>query len=301
MFKIIKRIINHPEIIMYRLCKMGVTKWMSDEKYVSCVYKLAFKKKLNLKKPQAFSEKLNWYKLNYKDPLMHKCVDKYEVREFVIDRIGKKYLNDVYDIWDNIDNISIEKLPNKFVLKPTNGTGDIVICNDKETFDMKNAKKKLKMYENNHFSKFTKEWAYYGLPYRIMAEKYLENEETGDLIDYKFFCINGKPELLLVCTDRNTKLKKTWYNIDFEKLNIHESEYEASKFIKKPKNYKEMLIISEKLAKGFPFARIDLYNINGKIYFGEITFYPSGGIERIEPYEYDLNLGKKWNIEQIKK
>ena len=298
---VLGKIYKYPEKIMFGLYKLGLVDWMSDEQYIKITYKLAFGRKINLANPKAYTEKINWYKLNYRDPLMKQCADKYDVREYVRTKIGDKYLNDMLGLWENADQIDFEALPQKFVLKPTNGSGDVVVCKDKSTFDIEAAKKTLTLYSKRHFSGKTKEWAYYDLPYRIIGERYIESSDEFQIKDYKFFCFNGEPEFLFVASERGTDalkfdfFDKKWNRIDVR--NGHDHNFK----LEKPEHLGEMLDVARALSADFPHVRVDLYEEEGKIYFGELTFYHFGGFVKFEPDEWDFKFGKYFKLPNIRK
>ena len=299
MENIIKKIQNHPEKIIYGLEKCGLLDWMSDEQYIKIVYKLAFGRKLNLDNPKAFTEKINWYKLNYKNELLKQCADKYEVRQYVEKKIGAQYLNDCLGLWNDFNEIDFNQLPNKFVLKPTNGSGDVVICTDKLKFDVEKARKQLAQNKKRHFSSKTKEWAYYGLPYRILGEKYIESSDQYQIKDYKFFCFSGEPKFLFVGSERGTEhLKFDFFDMNWNWLPVTNA-HEHNKNLEKPKHFMEMVDIARKLSADFPHVRVDLYQEADKVYFGELTFYHFGGFTRFEPDEWDYKFGEYFDIKRI--
>jgi hypothetical protein len=301
MTSIIKKLATYPEKIMYGLERMGLLDWLSDEKYIRLTYRLAFGRKLDLDNPKAFTEKLNWYKLYYHDPLMQKCADKYDVRDYVASTVGEQYLNECLGIWNNVDEIDFEALPNQFVLKPTNGSGDVVICNDKTTLNWEQAKKTLVQNSKRHFSSKTKEWAYYGLPYRIIGERLIKSSDENQIKDYKFFCFGGIPKFLFVGSERGTEhLKFDFFDTDWNWLPVTNA-HEHNPNLKRPEHFGEMLDVAAKLSKPFPHARIDLYEEEGKVFFGEITFYHFGGFTRFEPDEWDFKFGEYFDIKKISK
>lgn len=295
----IQKIIKQPEKIVYGLERKGLLDWMDEELYIKFVYRLAFRRKLNLNNPQALTEKLNWYKLNYRNPLMKQCADKYEVRSYVEKSVGARYLNECFGIWDSPDEIDFDKLPDKFVLKPTNGSGDVVICSDKRNFNVENAKKTLAQYSGRHFSSKTKEWAYYDLPYRIIGERYIESSDDCQIKDYKIFCFYGEPKFLFVASERGTeRLKFDFFDLDWNWLPVTNA-HEHNPNLKKPEHFDEMLKVARKLSKPFPHVRVDLYEEEDRVFFGELTFYHFGGFTRFEPDKWDFKFGEYFDIKRI--
>lgn len=295
----IAKVIKYPEKIIYGLERMGFLDWMNDGQYIKLVYRLAFGRKINLDNPTAFTEKINWYKLHYRDPLVKKCADKYEVREYVEKTIGGAYLNECLGLWDNADEIDFSKLPDRFVLKPTNGSGDVVVCTDKAKLNVSQARKTLAQYSKRHFSSKTKEWAYYDLPYRIVGERYIESSDGCQIKDYKIFCFYGEPKFLFVASERGTEhLKFDFFDLKWNWLPVTNG-HEHNPNLPKPQHFAEMLDIAGKLSKAFPHVRVDLYEEEGRVYFGELTFYHFGGFTRFEPDKWDYKFGKLFDIEKI--
>lgn len=259
--------------------------------------KIFFRKKLgyslNLKNPKSFNEKLQWLKLNDRKILYTQLVDKYEVRKYIKNLIGDKYLIPILGIWNRFEDIDFNVLPNKFVLKCTHDSGSVIICKDKSTFDILEANiffnKKLK--ENFYFR--GKEWPYKNVKPRIIAENYMSDEENNDLKDYKFMCFNGIVKCCFVCSERfENNLKVTFFDNDWNVMPFERHYPKSNKSILKPKNFKKMIELAEKLSKNIPFVRVDFYEINNDIYFGELTFYPGCGFEEFKPIEWDYKLGE---------
>ena len=298
-----KKIIKKPET---RYKMLSVFNWVPDEVMIKWQYRIKLKRKLDLKNPKRFTEKLQWYKLNYRNPIMHQCVDKFEVRKYVEKKGLKNILNETYGIYDNINNIDFDKLPSKFVIKATNGGGglNIIICNDKDKFDKENAVEMMHNWLNCKFKKsLGREWAYEGNSNKILIEKYLEenDEELSGINDYKFLCYNGKVEYIVFDGDRYVKHKRNIYDRNWNYIDIKTDCAKLGDIIKKPENLSEMIDIAEKLSSEFPFVRVDLYSIYGKIIFGELTFYPWSGYVQFEPDEYDFILGKNFKLKNNKK
>ncbi len=275
------------------LTAMGLTQWMSDEQFLKKEYFLQMGKKLNLNDPKTFNEKLQWLKIHNRKPEYTTMVDKYAAKQYVADRIGERYIIPTLGVWEHFDDIDFDNLPNQFVLKCTHDSGGIIICRDKSKLDKKAAKKKLEYYLRRKYYYIHREWPYKNVKPRIIAEKYMTNGNGEDLNDYKLMCFNGKVKTTFVCSNRFSKdgLKVTFYDTDWRRMPF-ERHYPASKTeIDKPQTYEEMITLAEKLAFGIPFVRVDFYEINGNIYFGELTFFPGSGYEEFTPEEWDKTLG----------
>lgn len=267
---------------------------ISDEHFLKLKYFNSFHKKLNLKNPQTFNEKLQWLKLYDRNSEYTKMVDKYEVKKYVSNIIGEEYIIPTIGIYNSFDEIDFKKLPNKFVIKCTHDSGGLVVCKDKNKLDKNNAKKKIEKSLKTNYYYCGREWPYKNVKPRIIIEKYMCTKEQKELIDYKFFCFNGNPKIILVCSERfsSNNMCETWFDDKWNFLDIIESSHRVDKTIKKPINLSKMMEFSKKLSKDIPFVRVDFYEINGKTYFGELTFFPASGFERFEPKEWDYKLGE---------
>lgn len=276
-----------------------------EDTFLKKLFKACMHKELNLEDPQTYSEKLQWLKLYNRRPYYPSLVDKYEVKEFVSKVIGKEFIIPTIGVWNNFDEIDFTELPDQFVLKTTNGGGStgVVICKDKNIFDYKSAKKKLNKSMHSHVD--MGEWPYKNVTPRIIAEQYMEDKETGELRDYKFFCFDGVVKALFIATDRGVvgdQPKFDFYDADFNHLPFKQGHpHQKNKKIHKPDNFELMKELAAKLSKGEPHERIDLYEINGKVYFGEITFFHFGGIEPFDPEEWDYTFGSWLNLPQKQK
>ncbi len=215
------------------------------------------------------------------------------VRNYLKERGLGHLLNDLIAKYDSVEEIDLQKLPNRFVLKATHGSGWNIICKEKKLFDWSDAQKKLKrwMYDNYYFHSF--EWPYKEIKPRIICEKFLQDEKRGELLDYKFMCFNGKVRCLFVCSDRHspTGLKVDFYDLDWNIMPFYRYYPNSGKKIDKPKYLSEMVKYAEILSKPFPFVRVDFYEIEGNIIFGELTFFPGSGMEYFRPQSYDYVLG----------
>lgn len=269
----------------------GVFNFMPDELYLKFMFRLRMHRKLNLENPQCFNDKIQWTKLYDRRPEYTTYVDKYAVKKSVADKIGGQYIIPTIGVWDRFDDIDFEKLPNQFVLKCTHDSGGLVICKDKKTFDIEQAKKKINTCLKRNYYWMGREWPYKNVPHRIIAEQYM----ADDMRDYKLFCFNGVPRITLVCSERFTKdgLKEDFYDESWNHLNVQRLTHGNTILpIERPKQYELMKKLATKLSEKMPFARIDFYEINEKVYFGEITFYPASGFEGFKPDEWDLKLGE---------
>ena len=278
--------------IYLKIEKFELLNFLPDELFVRLLYRVAMGKKLDLKHPRSFNEKIQWIKLYDHNPLYTVVADKYAVREYVKDKVGEEYLIPLLGKWDSVDDIAFDELPDSFVLKCNHDSGGVVICGDRKDLDVEAAKKKLRSHlKRNHYS-LSREWGYKEIRRCIIGEKYLIDDETKELRDYKFFCFNGKPAMIQVDFDRFVDHKRNLYTPDWELLDLTiKCPNDPSADIRRPVNLDEMLAISEKLSAGFPEMRVDLYSVNGKTYFGELTVYHGGGIEKFTPESYGLKLG----------
>ncbi len=265
-------------------------------------YRIKTGRKLDLKHPKRFTEKLQWYKLYCRMPLMRDCADKYEVRSYVRECGLEDILVPIIGIYNTPAEIDYNKLPEKFVLKDTLGGGGnaVILCRDRKQFDIQKSRKQMSYWirESTSYKKGGREWVYGGRKHRILVEQYLESDpQKGGLIDYKFFCFNGTCAYVYVIADRIVG-KKAGFGIftrDYQKLSVVRcDEKPLEREVKKPKYYKQMLEIAERLAAPFPEARVDLYNVENKILFGEITFFDGSGYMNFEPDEFDYTMGEKF-------
>jgi len=262
---------------------MAHGKHIPDRLYLQIVYRLQMKKWPNLSHPTLFSEKIQWLKLYNRKPEYTTMVDKYAVKEYVAKIIGEQYIIPTLGVWNTFDEIDFDSLPNQFVLKTTNGGGGhgVVICRDKMTFNKDEAKGKLEQSLQEDIYVCWREWPYKNIKPRIIAEKYME-DEYGSLNDYKFSCFDGRANDVMVCYDRGSGDTKFYFfdkNWNLLRLNIRGKNAPNGFTLPKPNCMDEMFCIAEKLSKGLPYARIDLYAVNNHPYFGEITFFPCSGVD----------------------
>lgn len=269
--------------------------FVNPEKYVPRMFYSRIGYKLNLNNPQTFSEKLQWMKLYDHNPLYTTLVDKYEVKKYVANKIGSQYIIPTLEVWDKVKDIDFKRLPNQFVLKCTHDSGGLVICKDKSNFNIKKAKKILRKSMNRNFYYMGFEWPYKNVKPRIIAEKYMEDTKTKELRDYKFFCFNGEVKALFIATERQKEgedVKFDFFDVDFNHLPFKQGHENARVLPEKPLRFNDMKHLATILSKGLPQVRVDFYEVDGNIYFGEMTFFHHGGWTRFEPNEWDTIFGK---------
>jgi hypothetical protein len=264
----------------------------NDDFYLKALYRFEMGKKLNLTNPITYNEKLQWLKINYRIPEMTKMVDKYEVKKYVAELIGEKYIIPTLGVWNSFEEIDFDILPDKFVLKTTHDSGGVVLCKDKNTFDFKKAENKLNKHLKLNSYYLSREWPYKNVKPRIIAEKYMIEGDNEDLDDFKFFCFDGKPRALYVATERlSGNVKFDYFDMDFNHLDLVQSHEQSNVKISKPRNFDRMVELSKVLSSGLPHVRVDFYNLEGEIYFGELTFYHFGGRTPFYPEEWDYKFG----------
>ncbi len=280
--------------IVLRLCNKGFFNFLSDKKYIKLRFYNRMGKHFDLKNPKTFNEKLQWLKLFNRDPKYSTLVDKFEVKKYIIEEIGEEYVISTLGIWDKFDDIDFDSLPNQFVLKCTHDSGGLVICRDKKKFDVKKAKEIINKSIKNNYYYHGREWPYKNVKARIIAEQYMEDTETKELRDYKFFCFNGKVKCFKIDFDRATHHRANYYDENGSLLPFGEAVCppDHSRDIKLPKELNKMIELAERLATDIPFVRVDFYDANGHIYFGEMTFYPASGFGKFIPEEWDYKLGE---------
>lgn len=267
-----------------------------DKPYLQLMYWLNMGKKLDLKNPKTFNEKLQWLKLYNHNPAYTVMVDKVKAKEYVAGIIGEEHIIPTLGVWDDPDDIDFDALPNQFVLKCNHNSGTgMCICRDKSKLDIEKVKAELrKGLKENYFMRW-REWPYKNVPRKILAEKFMVDESGTELKDYKIFCFNGEPRYCQVISDRHTDEKIDFYDMYWKRLvglvglndKVHNSEYA----IPCPESFEDMKLMASLLAKSIPFSRIDFYEINHQAYFGEITFFPATGFGNFNPREWNVKMG----------
>jgi len=273
----------------------------SPEAFIKYIYKKRFGKEIDLNNPSTFNEKLNWLKLNYYDPKAVICADKYKVRDYVKEKGLGFLLNDLIGVYESVDDIEFNKLPAKFVLKANHGSAMNIIVDNKNNFNIRKSKKKMKRWLSYNYSYITGEWVYHDIKPKIICESFIEDKLTGVLLDCKVYCFNGKPEMILVVSSHGGKKNNCFYDLKWNVLPYARPKRISKKIHHPPEELNKMLQYAEILADGFPFVRVDFYIANNKIFFGEMTFFPAGGLEGFLPDYVNYLLGEKIRLPQQNK
>ena len=300
----LKRLKNDPKSLWIHIFRTTVGKCFPDATYLKIMNHVYMGKTLNLKNPQTFNEKLQWLKLHDRKPEYTMMVDKYEAKKYVAGIIGKEHIIPTLGVWDSFDEINFDELPNQFVLKCTHDSGGLIICRDKTKLNIEEARRKITACLKQRYYWIGREWPYKNVKPRIIAEKYMESEGDEELTDYKWFCFNGVPQFLYISHGlaKHDTATIDFYDMNHKRMPFKRTDYKSSTVdAPKPSKYDEMVDIAKKLAEGIPFVRIDLYEINGEVYFSEITFCPCAGWLPFDPPEWDLKLGEYIDLEGLKK
>lgn len=302
----VKKIIHNPALLFLTLGQRGFFNWIPDEQYLKIAYRIKMGKMLDLNNPQTFNEKIQWLKLHDRRPEYTQMVDKIEAKKLVANAIGEEYIIPTLGVWNHFDEIDFDKLPDQFVLKCSHDSGGLVICRDKSKLDKEAARKKIESCLKHNFYWGQREWPYKNVKPRILAEKYMEDNKTHDLrdyentvqglVDYKFFCFDGSPKLLYISKglEDHSTAEISFYSMTGEEEEFHRRDYKPYHNAILPDNFEKMKQLSERIARKVnnPFVRVDLYSINGKLFFSEITFSPCSGMLPFEPSSADLLLGR---------
>ena len=280
-----------------------LSRLIPDRIYLQIVYFKHFRRFINFNNPKTFNEKIQWLKLNYRNEEYTKLVDKYIVKQYITKLIGEEYVIPTLGVWNNVDDIDFKSLPEKFVLKCNNDSGGIVICKNKKDFDEAKAKSFLKERLKNNGYWYGREWPYKNVKPCIIAEKYMEDSISKDIKDYKFFCFNGSMEFFDIDIDRFIEHRANYYdrNGNFLPFGKTYCPPDYTKKIEMPKNLDKMIELAETISHNTVLSRIDFYEIDGQVYFGEITFYPGSGFSPFTDEKWDYKLGDMIDLPNIKK
>lgn len=298
MIERIKTFMNNPVYFITSPASKGFLNWVPDALYLKIIYRLIMGVKCNLKNPVTYNEKLQWLKLHDRKPEYEKMVDKYEVRDYIAKTLGEEYLIPCYGVYNSFEEIDFSKLPKQFVLKCTHDSGSVEICKDKANFDFEGAKDRLTTAMGKNYYNTYREWPYKNVKPRIIVEKFMVEEADDDLKDYKFMCFNGAVKCAFTCTERFSEdgLKVTFFDEQWNELPFTRKYPRAEKPVEKPLHFDEMKKIAEKVSHNIPFIRVDFYEVNGKLFIGELTLFPGSGLEVFEPAEWDSILGRWINL-----
>lgn len=303
-------------MILKKLCKLifdsnyrfnvlsmyGFLNGLPDSKYLEIAFRRKLGYRLNLESPQSFNEKLQYLKLHDRRELYTRLVDKYEVKDYVRQVLGDECVIPTIGVWNSFEEIDFSALPNRFVMKCTHDSGGVFICKNKDFSTKESVVSKLNNSMKHNYYYSGREWPYKNVPPRIIAEEYLEDDSTSELRDYKFFCFNGVVKCFKIDFDRFSNHRANYYDTDGNILPFGESSYppDYERTIDLPKSLSKMLEYAEKLSSGIPFIRIDFYEVNGRVYFGEATLFPASGLGSFTDVSWDYILGSWLDIRTIK-
>ena len=285
--------LRNPKILYFGLGKWGFLNWIPDEAYIKLTYRISMRERLSLKNPKTYNEQLQWLKLYDRKPEYTRMVDKYEAKLYVAERIGEEYIIPTLGVWDRFDDIDFDRLPDQFVLKCTHDSGGLVICEDKSKLDKEAARKKINKSLKCNYYWGNREWPYKNVKPRIIAEQYMKDAQTGELRDYKFFCFDGQVKALFVASERyaSSETKFDFFDAEYRHLPFTNGHPNADTLPEKPTCFEEMKEIAGKLSAGIPHLRVDCYEVNGKVYFGEMTFSHWSGMMPFQPEQWDTTFG----------
>lgn len=264
---------------------------VSDRAFTTVQFLYRYRTWPRLEQPVTLNEKIQWIKLNNRDPLLTRCVDKYEVRDYIAERVDPAVLIPLLGVYERADEVPFDALPDRFVLKATHGSGWNLICTDKQRFDVAAARGKMERWLTSNFYRIGREWAYRDVPPRIVCETFLAGADGNPPPDYKFFCFHGVPRVVQVDYDRFTGHRRNLYTPEWEPIPCAYEYARLENPPPAPEKLPELLALATKLAQDFPLVRVDLYATDTAIYFGELTFYPEKGVGRFSPRSYDAEFG----------
>ena len=285
LYNAVRSLFHKPRHFVSALC-FRLSFLFPDELYLKMIHRLELGRKLDLKNPKTYNDKLQWLKLYCHRPEFTMMADKVAVKPFVAERIGADYVAPLIGVWDRVEDIEWDRLPQKFVLKTNHDGGNfgVVICKDKDTFDRAKAEKRLKASLRRNTYLLGREWPYKNIPRKVFAEEYIEDQGREELLDYKFYCFDGKVRIVFIASGRQTgkEVCIDYYDTDHPNAPVPPA---------KPVHFDLMKSLAENLSEGIPHVRVDFYEANGSVYFSELTFFPYGGWTAFHPEEYDTILG----------
>ena len=290
-----KKIIKSQQL---RLRILEALSFLPDKFTVKIQYRIKTGRRLNLKNPKRYTEKIQWYKLNYRTELITQCADKYAVREYVESKGLGFLLNDLYAVYDKAEDIDFSILPKQYAMKANNSSGTNYFVSDDSSENHEAMRALASKWIAHKAKSISGEWCYENIPPKVIFEKLLPRDEHNDLPDYKFFCFNGEPYCLYTMidyTDNHAKGKLGFYDMEFKQLPYRRLDFAPiTQKLEKPKNFEKMVEYARILSKDFPHVRVDFYDIDGKIVFGELTFHNASGYTLFEPDEFDFIMGDKF-------
>lgn len=299
----IKRFIGNPWEIIRVIGAKGYLKWLPDDLFLRLMFHAKMGVKLNLDEPKTFNEKVQWLKLYDRKPIYTTFVDKYKVRDYIKEKIGDKYLIPLLGVWDDPNEIDFDALPDRFVLKCNHDSGTVVICDDKTKLDINATKELLSQKLKRNFYWGGREWPYKNVEPKIICEQFMENDNGRGLTDYKIYCFNGIPKMMMIANDRFTGAQThfDYFDQDYNWLDLEWDNPRSEVPPPKPARFDEMMSIAKELSVDIPQVRIDLYEIKGTVYFGEMTFFDGCGLQKITPSSWDYTLGSWIKLPQKEK
>lgn len=288
--------------LLFKCGRRILSSLLSDKAYIKLIYRIRMHERLNLENPKTFTEKLQYLKLYNRNPLYTRMVDKVSVKEYVSSLIGEEHVIPTLAIYDRAEDIDFNALPDSFVMKVSHDSGGLVICKNKNGLNKEETREKLKKALRFDYFRYSREWPYKDVKRKILVEKYMKNGDSDELVDYKFYCFNGKPEFLYFSRHEHQENEEiTFYTLDWKEAPFQRSDHKRLSIKpEKPQTLAEMIKTAEILSRSIPFVRIDLYEINGRVYFGEFSFYPTGGLFELTPKIYNRKTGDLLDIGSIK-
>ena len=293
---------RNPKYLFYKFCEQcGIE--INDKKYVQALYKYRIGKKLDLTAPVTFNEKLQWLKLYDRNRIYTIMVDKYAAKKYVANLIGQRFIIPTLGVYNHFDEIDFNRLPNSFVIKCTHDSGGLIIVKNKESLNISKAKKKINALLKRNYYKYTKEWPYKNVKPRIIIEKYMKDKNSSSMKDYKFFCFNGKPEIMYLSEglENHKTAEMSFFDMDFNLVDCKRKDYRPLHYKpNKPANFEKMKQFASILSKDIPRVRVDFYEINGKLYFGELTFFTASGYIPFHDEKWNKKLGDMIDLRLVK-
>lgn len=296
----LRRYLSDQDYRFYINARLGMYNNMSDQEYLTKMFKFRMRYELDLDNPKTYNEKLQWLKLFDRNPEYTKLVDKYLVKQHIQEVIGAEYVVPLLGVWENAKDIDFDKLPDQFVLKCNHDSQGVIVCNDKSKLDTHSTIKKLNKKLNKNYYLLYREWPYKNVKPKIIAEKYLENKKTRGINDYKFYCFDGKVKIMMIATERSTgNTKMDYFDRNFNHLELKWGGPQNHDFPEKPKSFELMIKLAEQLSYGIRAVRIDFYEVDGRPYFGEFTFFDGSGYVEMEPKYWDIKIGSWIDLSKI--